>query len=49
VANAIELNHVLGEPVPEDLHADMLKRYPELKAIVRVKSQQDVLTPVRKG
>jgi hypothetical protein len=48
VANAIELKHFLGEPVPADLHADMLKRYPELKGIVPVKGQQDLLTPVRK-
>ena len=36
VANAIELKHFLGEPVPEDLNPEMLKRYPELKAIVPV-------------
>jgi hypothetical protein len=39
VANAIELKHFLGEHVPEDLNPDMLKRYPELKAIVRDESQ----------
>ena len=48
VANAIELKHFLGEPVPEDLNPEMLKRYPELKAIVPVKAKQDLLTPVRK-
>jgi uncharacterized protein YecE (DUF72 family) len=47
VANAIELKHFLGEPVPDDLHPEMLKRYPELKAIVPVKATQDVPVPVR--
>jgi hypothetical protein len=27
VANAVELKHVLGEPVPDDLYPEMLKRY----------------------
>ena len=49
VANAIELKDFLGEPVPEDLNPEMLKRYPELKAIVPVKATQDLLTPVRKS
>ena len=49
VANAIELKHLLGEPVPDDLNPDMLKRYPELKAIVPVKVPQDVRVPVRKS
>jgi uncharacterized protein YecE (DUF72 family) len=48
VANAIELKHVLGEPVPENLHPEMLKRYPALNAMVRVKAKQNLLTPVRK-
>lgn len=46
-ANAIQLKHLLGEPVPEDLHPEMLKRYPALKAIARVKAKQN-LTPVMK-
>jgi hypothetical protein len=49
VANAIELKHFLKEPVPEDLNPEMLKRYPELTAIMPVKAKQDVLVPVRKG
>jgi hypothetical protein len=49
VANAIELKHFLGEPVPEDLHPEMLKRYPALKVTVPVKAKQTRLTPVRKG
>jgi uncharacterized protein YecE (DUF72 family) len=47
VANAIELKHFLGEPVPEELNPEMLKRYPELKAIVPVNDKQDLLTPAR--
>ena len=49
VANAVEVKHFLGEPVPEDLNPEMLKRYPELKAIVPVKAKQDLLAPARKG
>jgi uncharacterized protein YecE (DUF72 family) len=51
VANAVELKHFLKEPVPEDLNPEMLKRYPNLKAIVpvKVKAKQDLLVPVRKG
>jgi hypothetical protein len=49
VANAIELKHFLGERVPEDLNPEMLKRYPELKAVVPLRTKQDSLAPVRKG
>jgi uncharacterized protein YecE (DUF72 family) len=48
VANAIELKQFLGEPLPENLHPEMLKRYPALRVTVPVKTQQTVLTPVRK-
>ena len=40
LANAIELKHILKEPLPEDLNPEMLRRYPELKAIVPVKSRR---------
>jgi hypothetical protein len=46
VANAIELKQFLDEPVPDDLNPEMLKRYPDLKAIVPMKAKQDVLVPV---
>ena len=49
VANAIELKHFLGEPVAEGLNPEMLKRCPELKASVPVRSQQDFLVPARKA
>jgi uncharacterized protein YecE (DUF72 family) len=49
VANAIELKHFLKEPVPTDLNPEMLKRYPELKAMVRVAKTQEVAIAVRKG
>jgi hypothetical protein len=48
VANAIELKHFLGEPVPENLHQELLRRYPALKVMVPVKAKQNLLTPVRK-
>ena len=48
VANAIELKQFLGEPVPENLQPEMLKRYPALKTMVPVKAKQNELTPVRK-
>jgi uncharacterized protein YecE (DUF72 family) len=48
VANAIELKQFLGEPLPENLHPEMLKRYPALRVTVPVKTKQSVLTPVRK-
>ena len=47
VANAVELKHFVGEPVPEDLHPEMLARYPALKAIVSAKAGQKVMTPAR--
>jgi len=47
VANAIELKHVVGDPVHENLHPEMLARYPALKAIVSAKAEQKVLTPAR--
>ena len=49
VVNAIELKQLHGEPVPENLHSEMLKRYPALKVMVPVNAKQNVLTPVRKG
>ena len=48
VANAIELKQFLGEPVPENLHPEMLERYPTLKVKRSVKTEQSVMTPVRK-
>jgi hypothetical protein len=33
------LQHFLKEPVPADLNPEMLKRYPELKAMVPVKAK----------
>jgi hypothetical protein len=48
VANAIELQEFLVEPVPENLHPEILKRYPALKVIVPFKAKQNVLTPLRK-
>ena len=48
VANAIELKHVLGDPIPEDLHPEMLTRYPTLKVVTPVKAKRNVLTAVRK-
>ena len=48
VANAIELKQFLGQAVPEDLHPEMLKRYPALRVTVPVKATHHVLTPVRK-
>jgi len=48
VANAIELKQFLGEPVPENLHPEMLKRYPALKVMAPVKARQNILAPVGK-
>ena len=48
VANAIELKQFLGEPIPENLHPEMLKRYPALKVAAPVKAKQIQPTPVRK-
>jgi hypothetical protein len=42
VANAIELKHFLRQPVPEDLHPEMLKRYPALKVVIPVTAKQNV-------
>ena len=48
VANAIQLRQLLGEPVPEDLHPEMLKRYPALKeGAVPVTATDTVPAPVR--
>jgi uncharacterized protein YecE (DUF72 family) len=49
VANAIELKHFLGEPLPEDLNPEMLRRYPELRTVVLVKAKQDALVAARRG
>ena len=49
VANAIELKEFLGKPVPENLHPEMLERFPALKAMRSIKAEHRVLTPVRKG
>ena len=46
IANAIELRDFLKEPIPADLNTELLKRYPELKAIVPV--AEDLPTPVRR-
>jgi hypothetical protein len=48
VANAIEIKQSLGQPLPENLHPEMLKRYPTLRMTELVKAKQSVLTPVRK-
>ena len=48
VANAIELKQFLGEPILENLHPEMLKRYPALKVAAPVKAKQIQPTPVRK-
>jgi uncharacterized protein YecE (DUF72 family) len=48
VANAIEIKQSLGQPLPENLHPEMLKRYPTLRMTEPVKAKQSVLTPVRK-
>jgi uncharacterized protein YecE (DUF72 family) len=54
VANAIELKHLLKEPVGEDYNPELLKRYPQLEAIVPAPRQpaaspQEAHVPVRKG
>jgi uncharacterized protein YecE (DUF72 family) len=49
IANALELKNLIKEQMPSDLHSELLKRYPELKAIVapkEVRAAEEV--PVRK-
>jgi uncharacterized protein YecE (DUF72 family) len=48
VANAIQLKELLGEPVPENLNPEMLKRYPALKVTVPVEPKPNALAPVLK-
>jgi uncharacterized protein YecE (DUF72 family) len=38
VANAMQLKHVVGEPVSADLNPEMLQRYPELESILAEKA-----------
>ena len=40
VVNALELKDFLGQPVTEDLNPELIKRYPELKKILPVVTQQ---------
>jgi uncharacterized protein YecE (DUF72 family) len=47
VANAIELKHLLKEPITGDYNPALIKRYPELKAIVPAPAKRDSLVPVR--
>jgi uncharacterized protein YecE (DUF72 family) len=46
VANALELKEFLKQPLPENLNPALLKRYPELKAIVP--AAEDIPAPVRR-
>ena len=46
VVNAIQLKHVLKEPITRDYNPELMKRYPELKAIVPARTRE-VLVPVR--
>jgi uncharacterized protein YecE (DUF72 family) len=46
IANAIELKNFLKEPIRSEFNPDLLKRYPELKAMVPV--AQEAATPVRR-
>ena len=49
VANAIQLKEFLGQPLPKNLHAEMLQRYPSLTADTRTESdQRPTGIPVRK-
>jgi uncharacterized protein YecE (DUF72 family) len=47
VANAIELKHLLKEPIPTDLNPEMLRLYPELKRILP-DSKRGVPVAIRK-
>jgi hypothetical protein len=47
VANAIELKHLLKERITGDYNPELIKRYPELKAIVPAPAKRDLLVPVR--
>ena len=48
VANAIELKQFLGQPIPEDLEAELLKRYPSLDDMAVAKGKRRSLAPVLK-
>jgi uncharacterized protein YecE (DUF72 family) len=50
VANAMELKHLLKEPIVGDFNPELLKRYPALKDIVpaTTTTTRQVLVPVRK-
>jgi hypothetical protein len=48
VANAIQLKHILTEPITGDYNPELVKRYPELKAIVRAPTDREVLVRVRR-
>jgi uncharacterized protein YecE (DUF72 family) len=47
VANALELKHLLKEPIPADFHPELLKRYPALNAMGLATSRRDVPALVR--
>lgn len=42
VANAIELKHLLNEPIPEDYTPEFIERYPRLRGVVRSSSPREV-------
>jgi uncharacterized protein YecE (DUF72 family) len=48
VANALELKHLLKEPITGDFHPELLNRYPALKTMVPTASDRGVLVPVRR-
>lgn len=49
VANAIELKQFLRQPIPENLNAEMLKRYSSLNGIVEAEPQKPAPARVRKA
>ena len=48
VANAIQLKQLLKQPVPENLNAEMLQRYPSLADTPKANGKRPVGIPVRK-
>ena len=49
VVNALELKDFLGQPIHEDFNPELIKRFPELKKILSVATQQDVVVPAPKA
>jgi uncharacterized protein YecE (DUF72 family) len=47
VANAIELKHLLRQPITGDYNPELIKRYPGLSALIPASAKQDVVVPVR--